>query len=253
MMNVISSEFYKIFKSKVFYAVSIIFLAMNVISFATSIPIKKSASTSIELKTNMLGTGFSNYQESYSVDAIFYIILIFVAYLITSEYANGSIRQMACHGIARWKLVVGQYIAISCVITIILLGFGILNLLLITTLSELGRVDAAAFIRMNVGIICMFWGITGIGTFLSYLLKNVGITIIVSILLVASKDFIVNLFALLTKNEVFKTYTLTNMRNTIINFNSKPEDVVKYSIVFLIIGVVTILASSLLFSKRDIK
>ncbi|MBV4419303.1 ABC transporter permease [Clostridium tyrobutyricum] len=236
MMNVISSEFYKIFKSRILYAISIIFLTMNVISFATSI--------SLKLKGKMLGTGISSYQESYSVDAIFYIILIFVAYLITSEYANGSIRQMACHGIARWKLVVGQYIAISSVITIILLGFGILNLLLITTLSELGRVDAAAFIRMNVGIICMFWGITGIGIFLSYLLKNVGITIIVSILLVASKDFIVNLFALLIKNEVFKIYTLTNMRNTIINFNSKPEDVVKYSIVFLIIGVVTGLTPS---------
>ncbi|MBV4421762.1 ABC transporter permease [Clostridium tyrobutyricum] len=245
MINVISSEFYKIFKSRILYAISIIFLAMNVISFATSI--------SLKLRGKMLGTGISSYQESYSVDAIFYIILIFVAYLITSEYENGSIRQMACHGIARWKLVVGQYIAISSVITIILLGFGILNLLLITKLSELGRVDAAAFIQMNVGIVCMFWGITGIGTFLSYLLKNIGITIIVSILLVASKDFIVNLFALLTKNDVFKTYTLTNMRNTIINFNSNPDNVVKYSIVLLIIGVVTILASSLLFSKRDIK
>lgn len=36
---------------------------------------------------------------------------IFVAFLVTSEYSNGTIRQMACRGIYRWKLVLGQYIA----------------------------------------------------------------------------------------------------------------------------------------------
>lgn len=244
MMNVVSSEFYKIFKSKIFYAISIILLAMNGISFAASIPLK--------IKGKMSGTGFFNYQESYSVDIIFYIILVFVAYLITTEYANGSIRQMACHGISRWKLVLGQYIAMSSVITVVLLGFGILNLLSCTILSELGEVDSTAFIRMNIGIIAMFWGIAGIGTFLSYLLKNEGITIIVSVLLVVSSNFIVSLLTLLTKNDVFIRYSLTNMRKTIINFTSKPEDVVKYSIIFLLIGIVTICGSSLLFSKRDI-
>ncbi|WP_406542167.1 hypothetical protein [Clostridium ljungdahlii] len=87
---------------------------------------------------------------------------------------------------------------------------------------------------------------------MAYLLKNEGVTIIVSILLVASSSFIVNLLTLLTKNDVFKKYSLTNMRNTIVSFNSKPEDVVNYSIVFLLIGIITVFGSSLLFSKRDV-
>lgn len=243
MMNVIFSEFYKIFRSRIFYAVSIILLGMNVIAFV---------SVSTATKSQMLGTGISSYQESYSVDFIFYIVLIFVACMITAEYANGNIRQMTCHGIARWKLVLGQYIAMSSVITIVLLGFGILNLLSTIMLFQLGQVDAAAFIRMNIGMICMFWGTSGIGTFLAYLLKNEGVTIIVSILLVASSSFIVNLLTLLTKNDVFKKYSLTNMRNTIVSFNSKPEDVMNYSIVFLLIGIITVFGSSLLFSKRDV-
>jgi ABC-2 type transport system permease protein len=98
----------------------------------------------------------------------------------------------------------------------------------------------------------MFWGIAGIGTFLSYLLKNEGIAIIVSILLVTGSNFIANLLALLTRNDVFTRYSLTNMRKTIIDFTSKPEDVMKYSIVFFLIGIITILGSSLLFSKRDV-
>jgi ABC-2 type transport system permease protein len=250
-MNIISSEFYKIFKSKVFYVISTILLAMNGIAFVSLFK-QKSASFSPEAKAQMLATGISSYQGSYDGDITFYIILIFVACLITAEYANGSIRQMACHGIARWKLVLGQYIAISSIITMILLVFGVLNLLSTTILFNLGEVDAAAFIRMNVGMLCMFWGIAGIGTFLSYLFKNGGITIAISILLIIGGNFILGMLISLTKNDIIARYSLPSMRKIIINFTSRPEDVMKYSIVFVLIGIVSILGASLLFSKRDV-
>lgn len=244
MMNVVSSEFYKIFKSRIFYVISIIFLVMSCISFAFSIYLK--------LKGQMTQTGFAIYQESYAEDFVFYVILIFVVTLITSEYTNGSIKQMACHGIARWKLVLGQYIAMSSSITIVLLSFGILNLLIYTILYRLGEASVVIFIRMSIGIIFMFWGVSGIGTFLSYFIKSVSVSIIASILLVIGSNFIANFFAILTKNDIFIRYSLTNMRKTIINFNSKSEDVIKCSIIFLLIGIVTLLGSSLLFSKEDI-
>lgn len=244
MINVISSEFYKVFKSRIFYVISIIFLAMNCISLAASLYLK--------LKGQMNTTGFSMYQESYGQDLAFYVILMFVVSLITSEYTNGSIKQIACHGIARWKLVLGQYIAMSSSITIILLSFGVLNLFIYTILYRLGEANAVSFIRMNIGLICMFWAMSGIGTFLSYLIKSVSVSIIVSILLVIGSNFISGLLTVLTKNDVFTTYSLASMRKTIINFNSQPEDVIKCSIIFLLIGIASLLGSSLLFSKKDI-
>lgn len=250
MINVILSEFYKIFKSKVFYALSAILLGMNAITFISVL--RQKLSSSPEINTQMLPTGISGYQESFAADGFLYIILIFVAFLITSEYANGSIRQMACHGIARWKLVLGQYIAMSSVITMMLLGFAVLNLLIITMLSRFGEVDLALFIRMNIGILCVFWGISGIGTFLSYICKNGGIAIAISFLSVLGGNIIVSLLNLLTKSDVFTMYSLSNMRKTIVNFTSKPEDIMKCSIVFFLIGIATILGSSLLFSKRDV-
>lgn len=250
MMNVISSEFYKIFRSKIFYVIAIILFAMNIIAFVAYVYPKGSSSFSPEMKVKM--SGITGYQGSYNGELIFYMILIFVACLITAEYANGSIRQMACHGIARWKLVFGQYVAISSATTIILIFFGGLNLLSNTILFQLGEVDVVAFIRMNVGLVCMFWGMAGIGTFFSYLFKNGGITIAISILLIISGNFIAYYLELLTKNDMFTRYSLPNMRKIIIDLTSKPEEVVKCSIVFLIIGMVTILGSSLLFSKRDV-
>ncbi|OKP98918.1 ABC transporter permease [Paenibacillus sp. P46E] len=252
MMNIISSEFYKIFRSKIFYAISIILLAMNVIAFVATVFEQNSAHFSSEIKAQMRETGISSYQGSYGGDMIFYIILIFVVFIITAEYANGSIRQMACHGIARWKLVLGQYIAISSVVTMILLAFGSLSLLSNTILFQLGHVDLMAFIRMNVGILCVFWGVTGIGVLCSYLFKNGGITVIASVLLITGGKFVAGMLTSLTNNDIFFRYSLSNMRNTIIDFTSKPEDFLRYSVVFVFMGVMTVAGSSLLFTKRDV-
>ncbi|HHX61436.1 MAG TPA: ABC transporter permease [Epulopiscium sp.] len=252
MINIVSSEFYKIFRSKIFYVISIILLGMNIISAVVPIYIQKSDSFSPEIKAQMSVTGIVSYQESYGADFIFYFILIFVVYLITSEYSNGSIRQMASHGISRWKLVLGQNIAISSVIIMILLVFGMLNLLSGTMVSQLGEVDIATFIRMNIGLICMFWGVVGIGMFLSHLFKNGVITTVIAMLFVMSGNVIGNLLTLLTKNNVFARYSFANMRRIIIDFTSRPEGVMKCSVLFLSIGAVTIFGSSLLFSKRDV-
>lgn len=244
MMNVITSEFYKIFKSKIFYAITIMLLAMNVLLCINSITFK--------MKGQMVGTGITTYLSFYSGDIISYIILIFVACLITAEYSNGTIRQMASHGIPRLKLVLGQYIAISLVITLALILFGVINLLIDTVLFQLGEADVASFIRTNIGVICMFWGMSGIGTFLSYLLKNGGLTVAISIFLIIGGNYILYFLNLLTKNDVFTRYSLTNMRRIIIDLSSEPNEVVKCSVLFLLIGIVTIWGACILFTKRDI-
>jgi ABC-2 type transport system permease protein len=253
MMNIISSEFYKVFRSKIFYAISIILIAMNVISFIATLYVQNSDRFLAEIKMQMRVSGISSYQGSYGGDITLYIILIFVAFIITSEYANGSIRQMACHGVARWKLILGQYIAISSIVTMVLFIFGIIQFITNTLLFEAGHIDLMPFLRMNVGLFCMFWGITGIGLFCSYLFKNGGITVIVTVLFVIGGKLAAGMLTALTNNDIFFRYSLSNMRNTIIDFTSNSSDILKYTVVFVIIGVLTVIGSSLLFTKRDIE
>lgn len=244
MMNVITSEFYKIVKSKIFYAITIILLVMNVLLLINSFTIK--------IKGHMSGSGITTYLSFYSGDIISYIILIFVACLITAEYSNCTIRQMASHGIPRWKLVLGQYIAISSVITLVLIMNGVFNLLIDTILFQLGEANMAAFIRTNIGLLCMFWGISGIGTFLSYIFKNAGITVAISIFLIIGGNYIAYFLNLLTKNDIFTKYSLTNMRRIMIDLSSEPNEVMKCTILFLFIGIVTVTGACILFTKRDI-
>ena len=100
MINIISSELYKIIKSKIFYGVLIIFLAMNFFAFISGIKEKLNLSSS-EAYDESIATGISIFQSSFNADGFIYVILVFTVFLITSEYINRSIRQMACHGTAR--------------------------------------------------------------------------------------------------------------------------------------------------------
>lgn len=186
------------------------------------------------------------------VISIVLLIMNSIACLVTSEYTNGSIRQIARHGISRLKLVLGQYIALSSVIAIVFISFGVINLLFDSILFNLGHFNIVEFVRMNLGIICMIFGVSGIGVFFSHLFKNGGIAIAVSILLILCNSMIINLLALITKNNIFINYTLGNMHDIIIDFTSNTLDIMTYSFIFLLIGIITILSSCVLFSKRDI-
>ena len=106
------------------------------------------------------------------------------------------------------------------------------------------------FITMNIGILCMFWSMTGIGVFISYLFKNAGISTAISMLFVLIGDYFLFFLTSLTGSDIFLEYSITNMREIVVY--SMPEDVFKYLVVFILYGIITTIGSSLLFSKRDV-
>ena len=242
MINIISSEIYKILKSRIFIVMSIILLFM----FGTSV----GSTLCYGEEIKQLSTGISKYIDIYNGDFAYYIILIFSVYTITAEYTYSTIRQMACRGISRWKLVLGQHIAIYVVITLILLIYGVLNLISWTMFNELGDFDLMRFITMNIGILCMFWSMTGIGIFISYLFKNAGISTAISMLFVLIGNYFLFFLTSLTGSDIFLEYSITNMREIVIY--SMPEDAFKYLVVFILYGIIATIGSSLLFSKRDV-
>lgn len=244
MVNVIISEIYKILRSKVFYVISILLFIMNV--FDCGMTIYKGP------YGNEVINGLSKYQASYRQDLIFYVIFTFICCLITSEYLNGSIKQIASHGIKRWKIVIGRFISMSLVITLIWIIVGVINLLVVSMKYGLGSANLSSIIYMNIGLFCMIIGVSGVGTLISYLFKNSAISISISFLFVMSKNIISLLLTSVTKNDVFMNFSISNMRNIIINLSSNSDDVLKCSIVFLSLGIISIVMSSILFSIRDI-
>lgn len=244
MMNVITSEFYKILRSKATLVISILLFIMNLYICTFSIFYINDIDDSVN--------GITMYQDSFNQDAIFYIILAFVCYLITTEYSSGSIKQIASHGIKRYKIVFGKYIAMNFAVTFILILFAVINLTTVTITSNLGSVDLSSFIVMNIGTLCMILGVSGVGTILSYLFKNSGVSIGISFICVMSKNFICALLAKLSDNDIFIEYSISNMRSIITDFTSSTNDVLICSIIFLLIGVISVVMSSLLFTIRDI-
>lgn len=251
MLNVVTSEIYKIIKSKVLYGVMSIFLVMNLFSTFSAVK-EKLTSSSGNAVNESLKTGIYIFQSSYGADGILYVVILFAVFMIISEYINKSIRQMACHGISRWKLVLGQYIALSLISTIIVLGFGYLNLFIFTILFELGNIDVAAFIAMNLGIIFIVWAVCALGVLISHLIRNMGVSIIVSMLLIAGSNFFASFINMLVKNESYKIYGFSGMRNVITDFSSTPGDIFNCSLTLLVFSIIMIILTSIVFTKRDI-
>ena len=245
MMNIISSEIYKILRSKIFYGISILLFVINI--FDCGMPIYKGP------YGNEVLNGLYKYQVSYRQDLIFYVILTFICCLITSEYLNGSIKQIASHGIKRWKIVVGKFISMSLVITLIWVVVGVINLLVISIKYGIGSTSLSSIIYMNIGLFCMIIGVSGVGTLISYLFKNSAISIGISFILIMSKNFISAFLSLVTENDVFMEFSISNMRDIITNLSSNSSEVLKCSVIFLSLGIISVVISSILFSIRDIK
>lgn len=245
MMNIISSEIYKILRSKIFYGISILLFVINI--FDCGMTIYKGP------YGNEVLNGLYKYQVSYRQDLIFYVILTFICCLITSEYLNGSIKQIASHGIKRWKIVVGKFISMSLVITLIWVVVGVINLLVISIKYGIGSTSLSSIIYMNIGLFCMIIGVSGVGTLISYLFKNSAISIGISFILIMSKNFISAFLSLVTENDVFMEFSISNMRDIITNLSSNSSEVLKCSVIFLSLGIISVVISSILFSIRDIK
>ena len=75
MFNVITSELYKIIRSKVFYGVVIIFLIMSLFSAFSGVKEKLIPSSS-DAVNESLKTGISIFQSSYTVDGFLYAVII---------------------------------------------------------------------------------------------------------------------------------------------------------------------------------
>ena len=144
------------------------------------------------------------------------------------------------------------------------MGFGYLNLIIFTILFKLGNVDVAVFMRMNLGIVCIVWGTCAFGVFISHLIKNMGVSIIISILLIATSNFFASFLKMLVKNESYIIYEsneefmniiygFSGMRNVITDFSSTPQEVITCSLILILLSIIMVILTSVIFTKRDIE
>lgn len=261
MCNLLKSDFYKLIRSK-----SLKICWLIVLFFAVIVPIINNAvMDQIEKQINSNGSitmpiydGFHAIFDSFSgAGNILIILAILVPIYVSSEFTNGTMKNIASKSFTRTQIYLSKLIVMLIVNTIIMISFVAVSTVTSTILWGFGEPtkDALFQILRLFGLeILLFCGLTALFNMISMLIKNVGGSIAVSICILIFTEIII----LILHTFVFKD---TDISKFWIVYNTSTISALKLTSesirIALINGIGFIIIPTIfgcyMFNKKDIK
>lgn len=272
MVNLLKSNFYRMFKSKAFYICTIVYTAINcliliMLKLAENVS-QPAADTSLEAEA--AASGLMRYKDgvSYGIelisegDALFFIA-IFSAVFITAEFAYGTMKNIVSKGFERYKVY------ISILIPVIAASFimSAINFLVSTALASIfigsvGSFDGDLLLKTLrfVGIeMLLYAAFVSLFVMIALIVRHNGGVIAIDIIIVMFGRLIYQLLELIVCN-VFKInfdfsfidYSLQNNIFAAIN-TIKGEHILRPILVGLIFLAVTLALGLIHFERTDVK
>ena len=231
MCNLISSELFKITKSKVTYVIGGIFFAMAILQAV--------AFASIASIEEMIGkiTGIIGLMTPLDGDISYIVISIFITIIVCQDFSTGSIRQIIGKGSSKVKYILAKYIAMVLVVTVFMAAYSLIDFAAFSIIGETGTFNATVMQHLCIfmlGAFSMILGYTAITEFICIAFRKNTITIPLNLLLIFVGGMISQLIFFLTENEIFYKYWLSNMSSSFGSFDIAISEKVTYIIIFLI-------------------
>ena len=249
MCNLISSELFKIMRSKVTYTIGMIFVALAIFQ---TVVVKIAVSMG---KVMVSPTGIDGFVSPLNGDLSYIVIGIFVTIIMCQDFSTGSIRQIIGKGTSRVKYVFAKFIAMVIVISVLMAGYSVVCFLGCSLIGEVGELASEVMKHLLVyvtGACCMILGYTAITEFVCILFKKNTITIPVNLLFIFVGGVVSQLGFQLTENELFYKYWIANMSASFASFEIGYADKLLYMEIFIVIASVFIWWSVFVFKRRDI-
>ena len=253
-LNSFKSEFYKLRKLKVFY---ICLIACVAAAFLVPLAIKQAIAT---------GELFSPFAIG-SIDALFYslgmpilslIIAVFVSIFVSSEFHNGTMKNIVSKGVRREVLFLAKFTVCALAATamyIFYIAFAICSGAIFLGFDPNGTFAADTFI----GVVCLIWllllAYTAVFTAFGMLLRSNGASIAVNICLVSIFPTLLNALDYLFHFSGFKISSLWIDGNltAIATMSPASGDIISASVVGIVWLAIAVTGGILLFKKHDIK
>lgn len=248
MLNLIKGELFKTRKSGITYVV--IGIMFFLIFFSGALYLYDALS---ESAFNFEGVnGFSSYMVSFDMDLVFIIIALFAGSMITNEYVYGSIRQIVSRGLSRKKIILGQYLSIGISLSVIFVVTALLNGVVATCFFGTGNIDWLRAVIATAGFCSMAFGYGGFSMFLAYLIKSGGLCLGINICFIIGGSLGVKVIYVLTKSELVTKLWIDNLRSQIVDYTAPIGSQIQAVATFFIMGIIFLLATMVLFQKRDV-
>lgn len=250
MLNIVKSELYKARKLRVTYTTLIwlFLIAAFIIGMLVYGGIKGGEIGEATAKMGGIGAFANIYNQE------FYLIFVtlFMGGVVANEYTNSTIRQVVSRGLSRTKILLGQYLALSLVMYIISLIPGICCMITGIIRGGMGDVSIPQLILTLAAPLAVSLGYGAICVFMAQLLRNGGMAIGITVLIIFVGEIAVTILGFLTKMDVFTKYWLGNILVKSFAYDGALGTQAKFIVIWLGIGVVMTGVNLLLFNKRDV-
>lgn len=266
MLNLLKSDFYKLFKQKSLYICLIIVVALAAINvfaldYMQHISTQMSQTNETDLKIFELSQSASSYiKSSFSLNAMI-IVGVVVPLFVTSEFRLGTIKNTLSRGMSRNSVFISKLL-ISCLISIVFMLIQCLSSTVSATiLWGFGNVDGGfwadliKFILLQL-YICVAYA--SLFTMVSFIISSTGGAIALNICLIQFSSVIVSLIQMVVYKITGVNYEITNgllstVLNELVNESLTKDLISKSLIVPTVYCVITIALGLLAFSRKDIK
>lgn len=273
MINLIKSDFYKLFRSKGFYICTVLSIAFafitllisdfsyntieNVVNTATSPEAQESFSELLGEKPNMVNM----FPDSFVSLFLSVFISIAVSLFIAQDFSSGVIKNIVS------KVSRREYIFFSKFITAIFITFVILVANFITFLfgslalwgfCELPQNFYPELLRMCGLEFLAFIAITSVFTIISLLVEKTGGAIAINVCILYLSGIILNLISLII-NKVLKSefsindYWVFDYPNALASYTLETDVIVRCSLVSVATIAIMTLLGILLMRRKEIK
>ena len=251
MIRALKYDKFKLEKSKYCWICMLVSIVLCVVSLVISIYLSN--------KENLIKVGIESYNEILFSAPSTLIFSIIISIFIGSDFKNGTIKNIASKGISRENIVFSKLLYIyllACFYVIINILIGLVVVLLMTN-QNISINDLTMLLKNTVLTILKMLTFSSIFAFISFLSKNPGVSIAISI----GVDSIIPLMALMIDKLIIKSEKLyanniiPNFVSTIIQLGSNIETqkIIIYVTAMIIETILFSFITTISFKNRDIK
>ena len=271
MLNLLKADFYKLKKSKAFWILNAVALAMCIIAVIASkisfdsfignseLPDKAQAQLSA-----MAHQASGVWALTTQLPMIPLLVGIFVAIFLTSEFTHGTMKNILSKGAVRIKVYASKFIVCGFVSIVMLIVSWVALAVLGSIVWGFDPQGIASVSKLVVYLLLMSLltvSYTAVFTFIAMSIRSNGGTVAVNVVISVMMSVLIGWINLIIGYNVDLTkYWLDGPINTLANANSSAillsydsEFIVRAVIVAIAWGVAAIAGGMVLFQKRDVK
>lgn len=262
MVNILRSDFYRLFKSKAFYICTLIASILIVIGaiimdWANNIV---SESGNVVVTTGIgLQDGLSYGRTAFSGGAdVSLFIAIFIAIFITAEFVHGTMKNAVSKGFPKYQIYLSKFITVTAATYIMMLVTFVIGTITAGIIKgEMGEITGTYVGQMfrMIGIeLLLHAALVAILLMVAMTVRSNGGVIAINICIITFSGLVYQLLQLLFKNKItFSDYSLLNNISMYNDLAPVGEDILRSILVGVIFLVVATAVGIFAFKKFDVK